>query len=319
MKHPAPIPTQLNGRLGGERIKAIYLTVAMVIVSLISATVLSGFFSSSDTYAAMYQKLDEKRNTVIGLTAASAVASAALTLVPDDTCTPIAEQLSAISKDFSFVIAALLLEKYLLTIFGFTFFTAIVPICCLVFAATRFMERGSVMRQSLSRGVLKLFMFGLVLLVATPVSVFITSKIDDTYKESMEATMQTANTITEVIDDATKEIEQTNPANPLEFMQQRLDELKSKIEQVPQMAGNAIEWVKALLGSFVEAFAVMMVTSILIPILVPIVIYIAFKLLFDQQLMVLQQNVQRLPVPRDTGDAGNTSGMDDMGNAATGD
>ena len=54
-------------------------------------------------------RFDEKRNTVIGLTAASAVASAALTLVPDDTCTPIAEQLSAISKDFSFVIAALLL------------------------------------------------------------------------------------------------------------------------------------------------------------------------------------------------------------------
>ena len=94
-------------------------------------------------------------------------------------------------------------------------------------------------------------------------------------------------------------------------MQQRLDELKSKIEQVPQIAGNAIEWVKALLGSFVEAFAVMMVTSILIPILVPIVIYIAFKLLFDQQLMVLQQNVQRLPAPRDTGNAGDAA-MDDQ-------
>ncbi len=295
MKRPTPVFARLSSRIESERIKAIYLTVALVIVSLVSATILSGFFSSTDTYAGMFQKLDEKRDTVVGLTAASAVASAALTLIPDDTCTPIAEQLSVISKDFSFVIAALLLEKYLLTIFGFSFFAVVVPICCLMFAATRFMERGSLMRQSLERGALRLFMFGLVLVVATPVSVFITSKIDDTYKESIEATMQTANAMSEIVDTATQEMEQANPENPVEFVQQRINELKTKVEQIPQIAGNAIEWVKALLGSFVEAFAVMMVTSVVIPILVPLVIYIAFKLLFDQQLVVLQQDVRRLP------------------------
>lgn len=309
MKHiernprPSLSTARTFGSVADERTHALIVTAAMVIIALLSVTVLRGFFSSAETYTAAFEKLDEKRNTVIALTAASATASAALTLIPDDTCTPIAEQLSEISKDFTFVVAALLLEKYLLTTIGFSFFAVIVPICCILFAASRFMAQGSIARQASAQAAFKLFAFGLVLFIATPASVFVTSQIDETYKESIDTTMETAQQVTEAIESSSEDVVREEPENPLEYLQQRFEDLQTSMDTVSQTAASAVEWVKGLLGSFVEAFAVMLVTSIVIPILVPLVIYLAFKLLCDQQLIVLQQPVegkhQALPEGRD--------------------
>lgn len=101
MKHLSNTPVPIQQRFSPLSPSALYIIVAMIVISLSSATVLSGHFSSAETYSGAFQKLEEKRNTVLALTAASATASAALTLIPDDTYTPIAEQLSEISKDFN--------------------------------------------------------------------------------------------------------------------------------------------------------------------------------------------------------------------------
>ncbi|MBO7675136.1 MAG: hypothetical protein J6S63_09020 [Atopobiaceae bacterium] len=273
--------------------KALAVCAAMLAIALLSATVLSGFFSSANTYTGAFKILDDKRNTVLALTAASATASAALTLIPDDTCTPIAERLSEISRDFTYVVAALLLEKYLLTTIGFAFFTIIVPLCCAIFATSRFMSPLSLTRQTLGQAAFKLFAFGLVLFISTPASVFITSQIDSTYKDSIDSTVQTAREVTEAIQDSAETSERKDPENPLEFLQQRLEDLQVGVESISQSAAGALEWVKGLLGSFVEAFAVMLVTSIVIPVLVPVVIYLAFKLLNGQQPIVVQQTAPR--------------------------
>lgn len=277
-------------RIARVRPQALVIAAALVVVAVFSATVLAGFFSSTETYRGAFQKLDDKRNTVLALTAASATASAALTLIPEDTCTPIAEQLSEISKDFTFVIAALLLEKYLLTIIGFVFFGVVVPVCCLLFAFAQFMDREHPSRRMMQTGALRLLAFGFVLFIATPSSVFITSKIDETYQESIDATVQNAQQVTEALEVAANNTERQDPENPLEYLQQRLEDLQLVADKAVAGATGAIEWVKGLLGSFVEAFAVMIVTSVIFPILVPLLIYLAFKVLLDQQVVVVQPN-----------------------------
>jgi len=293
MKHfESPSAQVLRNRYALDS-KALALCAAMLVIALLSATVLSGFFSSAGTYTDAFKTLDDKRNTVLALTAASATASAALTLIPDDTCTPIAERLSEISRDFTYVVAALLLEKYLLTTIGFAFFTIIVPLCCVIFAVSRFMSPLSLARQTLGQAAFKLFAFGLVLFISTPASVFITSQIDNTYKDSIDATVQTAQEVTEAIQDSAKTNERKDPENAWEFLQQRFEDLQVGVETISQGAVGALEWVRGLLGSFVEAFAVMLVTSIIIPILVPVVIYLAFKLLSGQQPIVVQQMAPR--------------------------
>lgn len=278
--------------------KSLIISTAMVLIALLSATVLSSFFSSTSTYEGMFQKLDEKRTTVLALTAASATASAALTLIPDDTCTPIAEQLAEISKSFTFVVAALLLEKYLLTIVGFSFFSILVPICCALVLTSQFLDSSQPAKHVLRHASLKLMAFGLVLLLATPASVFITTKIDETHKDSIDQTVTTAEQMSEILQAESSNADTRPEAqNPLEYLQQRVEDLQAAADSASQSASKALEWVKNLLGSFVEALAVMIVTSIVIPVLVPVIIYLAFKVLMDQQTIVVQQDVARRSLP----------------------
>ena len=64
------------------------------------------------------QSLDDKKTTALELTAAATAASAAITLIPGDAGTPIADKLADLSSYFLIVVCAIYLEKYLVTITG---------------------------------------------------------------------------------------------------------------------------------------------------------------------------------------------------------
>ncbi len=278
---------------------ALLVSAAMVVVALLSLLVLSPRFSATGTYEEMFRTLDKKKDTVLTLSAASAAASAALTLIPDDACTPIAERLSEISKDFTFVIAAILLEKYLPTTIGFALFSMLVPACCVLFAYTRFMSPTNPRRYTLSLTSAKLLAFGLALFLATPLSVLVTNRIDETYAESIDATVLAAQQASDAVETASSETQRTDPENPLEFFQQTLEGLMSVASTAVDSVTNTVGWVQGILNNFIEAFAVMMVTSVIIPILVPVGMYLLFKLLFGQQTVsVIPMPEQRALPPR---------------------
>ena len=107
---------------------------AAVLVALISFFVVGRYASDPAFYAKTVAALDEKRETVMKLVGASTGSSAAVSLLPGDAGTPIAEKLVDLSSDFLIVIAAIYLEKYLLTILGFTAFKVLIPVACLLFS-----------------------------------------------------------------------------------------------------------------------------------------------------------------------------------------
>ena len=72
------------------------------------------------------QSLDDKKTTALELTAAATAASAAITLIPGDAGTPIADKLADLSSYFLIVVCAIYLEKYLVTITGLAAFIFIV-------------------------------------------------------------------------------------------------------------------------------------------------------------------------------------------------
>ena len=79
--------------------KAPFIAAALVI-ALLSWLVVSGFASSTDFHKSTLAELEEKQTTVLELSAASAAASAAITLIPGDTATPIADKLADLSSYF---------------------------------------------------------------------------------------------------------------------------------------------------------------------------------------------------------------------------
>lgn len=93
-----------------------------LIVAAISFFVVAKYTSSTEFNARIIASLDEKKTTVMELTAASTAASAAITLIPGDVGTPIADKLADLSGYFLIVLCAIYLEKYLVTIMGYAAF-----------------------------------------------------------------------------------------------------------------------------------------------------------------------------------------------------
>ena len=108
----------------------------------------------------------------------------------------------------------------------------------------------------------KLLVFGLAIVLVIPASVKVSGLIEDTYHLSMEETLQQAK-------DTTAAVEDSAQSGETETDQGFLGGLFSKVtEGISQAAGNLADRVGQLLNRFLEALAVTLVTSCLIPILV---------------------------------------------------
>ena len=105
------------------------ICIVMVLAALASLGV-SDYLSSPEFHAESLASLDEKKVTVMELTAASAAASVAISAVPGDATTPIANQVSELSSYLLLVTGVILLEKILLTLTGYLAFKLLIPIAC---------------------------------------------------------------------------------------------------------------------------------------------------------------------------------------------
>ena len=181
------------------RRNALFLILPLL-AALLSFFVLAGVASSSEFHKHSIAVLEEKQTTVLELSAASAAASAAITLIPGDAATPIAEQLADLSSHFLVVLCAIYLEKYLLTITGFLAFKILIPVACLAYILNVLFDwRG----LRLLAG--KLAAFGLLIVLVIPVSLQLSNMIEDTYQASIDATIQSAQDAAEEIEDSAAE------------------------------------------------------------------------------------------------------------------
>ena len=117
-----------------EKQKRLLLVVIPLVIAILSFFVVAKFTSSTEFHAKTIQSLDEKKTTVMELTAASTAASAAITLIPGDVGTPIADKLADLSGYFLIVLCAIYLEKYLVTVMGYAAFKILIPLACVFFS-----------------------------------------------------------------------------------------------------------------------------------------------------------------------------------------
>lgn len=276
------------------------IAAVLVVIALLSFFVIAEFASSTETHASTISSLDAKKDTVMGLIGASTAASATISLLPGDAGTPIAEKFADLSSDFLIVITAIYLEKYLLTTLGFVAFKIIIPLACLVFAGALFMRRRSNLKQSLMRLASKLVLFGLAIFLVVPVSIGVSGMIESTYKDSVDQTIAAANKTTEEIastpESATSE---SDASSPLDWFLGLPENVGNAVSDLADSAQKALDWFTATLNRFIEALAVMVVTSCIIPIVVLIFFLWLVKLILGVDVtgsmqMVMPRTMRRV-------------------------
>lgn len=240
--------------------KKTIAVIAFFLIVAIASIGLAGTLASPDFHKKSIAALDEKRNTVLAISVTATATSTALTVLPTDWGNPIANQLVEYNKYFLVVLTAIVLEKYLLTLTGYGAFYIIIPFACVLGIIGYFSRRQNIKTLSL-----KLFVFAIAIFLVVPVSIKASELIEQTYRTSIEETMQSAQ---DAAEEANKASEQKNGI--ADIFENRLSELKEEMNRV--------------VNKFIEAIAVLIVTTCVLPILVLVFFVWLVKMLFGVQL-----------------------------------
>ena len=289
----------------------------LVIAVCIAACLLSRFaladrYSSVGAYEHEIQVLDEQKVRAAELASSSVVASAWISMLKSDTGTPIAEQLAEISKDLAIVTAAILLEKYLLTIFGYAFFAWLIPLCCACFVVGTLMRESNGLKTPLLAGAFRVLIVGCILWRSIPISVFVADKINETYDVTITTAIEDAQQISSEVERSLNE-EDAVEEEATGDRETGIAPLDSVIDSVSGVVGSAVDtvtsatagkieeliaWAKVVLTQITEGFAVMVVTSCVIPILVPLIMVWLAKTFFQPSGIGGQISMPQLPMPK---------------------
>ena len=291
-------------------IKQKCITAAvLLLVAILSITVVGKYASAPENHQKTIASLDEKKQTVMELTAASTVTSALITLLPGDTATPIAEKMADVSGYLLVVLCAIYLEKYLVTITGYVAFTYLIPIACGLWMLTLIFANATVRKLAA-----KLAVFGLAISLVVPASVKISDLIGDTYQAQIEATIEDARNTQNILEnsgvvDDTNATETTGTdaagtvtgnvqekdnnnsgsvSNIFDWAKDAIsgakDSVVNVVENVTISTEDLVQKVENSLKHFIEAVAVMIITSCVIPMLVLLLFFWMVKIVLDVDL-----------------------------------
>ena len=253
-------------RIKENHIFRIVMIVLCIVIALVSNIVLAKNYSSPEytVNKKTITYLDEKKTTALELCAGATALSAAITLIPGDTGTPIAEKLTDLSGYFLIVVSAIYLEKYLLTILGALTFRWLIPAAMIAIALYFGIRRDFFWKLGV-----KVLIFGLAVYAVIPVSVHVSQLIYNTYQESIDTTLaETENLISQTEENAQSITESNQNSEDEGFFAGLVDKAKDTIEQAKDTASIATEQFKYMLNKFIDGLAVLIVTTCLIPILV---------------------------------------------------
>lgn len=239
--------------------KKILIALALILVALLSMSKISDWATNPKTHEHSISELDDQITTVLELTAGATAASAAISFLPDDQCTPIAQEIAELAKYFLVVLSALYLEKYLITVTGLVAFKIMIPVACLLVGIGLFAQKEAF---TILSG--KVAIGALIVYLMVPSSVMVSDMVYANYASSIDDTIETAKDISyeEEIEDEAGGI------------------WANLTSWVSESVGKARDYVSNLFTHFVEALAVMIVTSCVIPILVLFVFMFLIKLVF---------------------------------------
>lgn len=283
--------------------------IVLLLVAILSITVVGKYASAPENHQKTIASLDEKKQTVMELTAASTVTSALITLLPGDTATPIAEKMADVSGYLLVVLCAIYLEKYLVTITGYVAFTYLIPIACGLWIFNLIFANATVRKLAA-----KLVVFGLAIALVVPASVKISDLIGDTYQAQIEATIEDAKNTQNILEnsgvvDDTNEVgttgtgttgaatgnaqeknysESGSVSNIFDWAKDAIssakDSVANVVENVTVSTEDLVQKVENSLNHFIEAVAVMIITSCVIPMLVLLLFFWMVKIVLDVDL-----------------------------------
>ena len=222
------------------------IAALLLLLAVLSCLYVADWAAAPETHRRTTEALDEKANTVLRLSAAAALVSSAVTLLPGDVGTPLADKLADFTSWFLLVLSVILAEKYLLSILGIAAFRILIPLALVLAGISLFC-----FPRRLRALALKLAVLGLAIFLVIPLSLQVSDMIYRAYNDTILDTAETAEQLSE---DALEFSDAETDSSLLGIIGSKLNTWRSR----------AVDALNRLL----QTLAVMIVTSCVIPLLV---------------------------------------------------
>lgn len=237
------------------------IVALLIIAALLSEFVGRPHFENVETWSGTIEVIDAKKNNVLALTTSTIALSAAISALPDDTGTPVAEQLTQLSGNLGIVLAVLYLEKYLLTILGFLSLGVLGPVAFALLAISLLMHGRLTTSHALFTLGIRVLLVGVIAIAVVPASVWVTQRIDETYQISISQ------------EESEGSAEESKPTDS--ESQENKNFWDSIASGAAQLVSNLKDGIKSVtdgvveqVTNLIEGAIVMIVTSCLVPLLV---------------------------------------------------
>lgn len=209
---------------------------------------------SPNQYAKTISSLDDEAEKVIKLSALTAGISTAITLIPDDTGTPIAEHLISLTDWMFIVIIVLFLEKYSITLIGKLVFVIIGPIAIGMFGFGILTLNRKILMKAFN-----ILLIAFVTFSAIPFSVKLSNEMQEMYNFSLDNTLAEGENAKNKTDEASAE--KTEDEN---FIAGAISKVTSAMSDVVLGGVKAAE---KFLNTLIESLAILVITSCVIPLI----------------------------------------------------
>ena len=261
-------------------------TIALVLAALISILIISPIATNPATHASTLAVIQDNKTEAMSLSGLVTLASVAVSTMPDDTASSLAEELSDLATPLLLVVCVLYFEQFLLTALEYLAFTILVPGGLALLVAYVHLERRSFFDLAC-----KLLLIALVCALLVPMSAGLTKMIEKTFASSIDATFAQVNKIGEAFSSMVGQEEGNAVMN-------FISGLTSGIASIFDLA-------KDMLSLFIDAVAILVITSCVIPILTALLFVWCIKSIiagrlenFHDTAMDVMKRIPDLPKPR---------------------
>lgn len=239
--------------------KRVIVSIILVIATLTSIILGNTYFSTPKAYKKTISVIEAQKQDALALNVAITATASSLSMLPDDTASSVADELTNLSAPLFVIVSILYAEKFLLTTFGWISFTFLFPAAGILLLIHRTLNKPAMLSCAK-----KLCILSIALTQVIPVGAIITTQIEDTFTESVAQTYEAALDVTE---DATNE----DNGN---FFTEFIDGVKNNVTGIIDMAKN-------VLSTMIDAVAVLLITSCAIPILTAFAFAWIVKMVLD--------------------------------------
>lgn len=260
-----------------EKLAKILLFVFIMVFSIV---VLARKVPETEYVQYAIECLEKTQNTITTFSGTTLASSLAISALPQDIASPLAETMSDLNIYFIFMIAVVFLEKLIVIEGTKIALTGIVPLACLLYIAFIITSK-DVWKKFAS----KLLILGISLIIVIPFSTYFTENVCKDYLAYVDETIAEADAGAAKINGVIKEVDGEDTF---------LDKLSNVFTTAIQSVSDLLTYFKNVVKKCVNAIAIMLVTTFVVPLLILMLFRWLLRELFTLNIPIPQIRI-RLP------------------------